>query len=289
MSIAATLTTSSSDRSLLLSLPAAGGAGSFCAAHPQAERGCADRLVHAAIFYSVRHRDLGDLDCHADRLSAAASQKRRQARARVSSPVFPGWRLSGGTGSPRSAWTWLVKWRTGAQSIGDLEITGFTGGRRHPQLAAADDVVATAAGLRPKLCPHVQADRQVWSIKTRASRSFGVAAVLRLPPSSTTASSSCSRLALSASCPYLIVDSAVSGPGSVKRLICPTGHFRRPFAGQLTKTTTYLIYKRVNVQAPAKNSQVCPVRPRQQTRLRERAQNTSRGMPAPCWWVSLRS
>ena len=49
------------------------------------------------------------------------------------------------------AWAWLVRWRTGRHRVGHLEKPGAAGGRRRPVLAVADDALAAGARLRAQL------------------------------------------------------------------------------------------------------------------------------------------
>ena len=94
-------TTAFSDRSLLLGAARAGHAGGVRAAHPAAQRGGADRLVHAAVLQRLRLHHLGDVDCDADRRAGQAGGQRGQAGARLRAQL-----LAAGLRSPR----WPRRW-----------------------------------------------------------------------------------------------------------------------------------------------------------------------------------
>ena len=115
VAVVTTWITPSSDRSLLLALPALATLAAF--ALPTLERSVsrADRLVHAAVLQRLRPRHLGDLGFHADRRAGQARRQRRQAGARLRAELFAaGFRRRAGRDA---AWAWLVRWRTGRHRV----------------------------------------------------------------------------------------------------------------------------------------------------------------------------
>ncbi len=88
--LAATWTTSFSERSLLLGLARFRDAGGLRAADLQAQRRRADRLVHAAVLQRLGDHHLGDLGRDADRRARQDGGQRGEAGARLRASVLRG-------------------------------------------------------------------------------------------------------------------------------------------------------------------------------------------------------
>ena len=143
------LTTKPADRALLLSLPALADSGGICIADAAPQRVGPDRLVHAAVLHRLRHRDLGDLVCHADRRSEAGRGQRVQAGAQLPRRVLA---ADISDRAARVAGLGMAgQMARRPPPGGHLEKPGAARRRRRVVLAAADDAVDAAARLRAQL------------------------------------------------------------------------------------------------------------------------------------------
>jgi 4-amino-4-deoxy-L-arabinose transferase-like glycosyltransferase len=254
MAVAATLTTSSSDRSLLLSLPPLAALAAF--ALPTFKRSVAALIDwFTLLFFSACAIAIWVI-------WIAMQTGFPQQPARNVAKLAPGFEPSFSwfaflmALAATLAWAWLVRWRTGAnRSAIWKSLVLPAGGATLSWLLLMTlwlpllDYARSYAPMSRQIARLVdkKACVEIFGVAGAQAAAFQYHGELELR-----------QVGTGASCPYLIVDSAAQ-PRLSQTINLPDWAFQATVRRPTDKNDNVSIYRRVNVQAPAKSSK--PVNP----------------------------
>jgi 4-amino-4-deoxy-L-arabinose transferase-like glycosyltransferase len=249
MAVAATLTTSASDRSLLLSLPPLAALAAF--ALPTFKRSVASLIDwFTLLFFTACAIAIWVI-------WIAMQTGFPQQPAKNVAKLAPGFEPSFSwltfliALAATLAWAWLVKWRTGAnRSAIWKSLVLPAGGATLSWLLLMTlwlpllDYARSYAPMSRQIARLVDKNAcvEIFGVAGAQAAAFQYHGQLELR-----------QAGASASCPYLIVDSAAQ-PRLSQTVNLPDWAFQATVRRPTDKTDNVSIYKRVNVQAPAKSS-----------------------------------
>jgi len=249
MAVAATLTTSSSDRSLLLSLPPLATLAAF--ALPTLKRSVAALIDwFTLLFFTTCAIAIWVIWIA---MQTGFPQQPAKNVAKLAPGFEPGfsWLTFIIALAATLAWAWLVKWRTGAnRSALWKSLVLPAGGATLSWLLLMTlwlpllDYARSYAPMSRQIARLVdpKACIEIFGLAGAQAAAFQYHSQLQLRPAGS-----------SASCPYLIVDSAARSRLS-QTVNLPDWAFQATVRRPTDKNDNVAIYKRVSVQAPVKNS-----------------------------------
>ena len=249
MAIAATLTTSSSDRSLLLGLPPLAALAAF--ALPTLKRSVAALIDWFTLLFFTACAIAIWVIWIAMQTGFPAQPARNVAKLAPGFEPSFSWFAFLMALAATLAWAWLVRWRTGAnRSAIWKSLVLPAGGATLSWLLLMTlwlpllDYARSYAPMSRQIARLVDKNAcvEIFGVAGAQAAAFQYHGQLRLQ-----------QAGASASCPYLVVDSAAQ-PWLSQTVNLPDWAFQATVRRPTDKNDNVSIYKRVNVPAPAKNN-----------------------------------
>ena len=249
MAVAATLTTSSSDRSLLLSLPALAALAAF--ALPTFKRSVASLIDWFTLLFFTACAITVWIIWIAMQTGFPQQPARNVAKLAPGFEPSFSWLTFLIALAATLAWAWLVKWRTGAnRSAIWKSLVLPAGGATLSWLLLMTlwlpllDYARSYAPMSRQIARLVDKNAcvEIFGVAGAQAAAFQYHGQLELR-----------QVGASASCPYLIVDSAAQ-PRLSETVNLPDWAFQATVRRPTDKNDNVAIYKRVSVQTPAKST-----------------------------------